>query len=75
MSSFPITARTGKWIVGGERGDNGLLYVRLMTWSDKDSPRPASTPRLSSPKALENVSKIKEGNFDFPGGAMGVRGS
>lgn len=67
MSSCPIMERKRKCIVGGKRGDNGLLYVCLMTWSDKQSRRPPAPHCL---KALQNVSNIKEGNFDFAGGAM-----
>lgn len=60
MSSFPIMERKRKCIVGGKRGDNGLLYVCLMTWSDKQSRRPPA-PRCL--KALENVSNIKRGTL------------
>lgn len=59
MSSFPRMAKIRKWIVGGERGGNGLLYVCLMTWSNKERPQP------QSPKACGNVSNIKRGTLPF----------
>ena len=54
VSSFPIMERKRKWIVGGERGYNGLLCVCLMTWSGKESPK-GRTPHR--PKARGNVSE------------------
>lgn len=42
----------------GER-ENGLLYVCLMSWSDKESPHPCPHSR----KALGIVSNIKRGTL------------
>lgn len=51
----------------GGRGDNGLLYVCLMAWLDKESspepPQPHPSPH--SLEALENVSNIKRGTLTF----------
>lgn len=38
VSSFPLMARRRKWIMGVDKGDNGLLYVCLKAWPNKERP-------------------------------------